>query len=180
MKYQLATINRSWDSTLDKNLNVVNGQTYVQTYACKGQPKCPVWSESLLCTLRTAKNPRLLHVDSVDSDQTGWTPRLIWVFAASTCHLLVLSWGGSLMSNKFQFTRTEEPVCISHVVVHVHVLSTDFFFFKLASISNNLWTAMLWYNFTIVFWQAIIMYSSLTDKIIGSLTDKIIDHLNHF
>ena len=29
MKYQLVTINRSWDSTLDKNLNLVYGQTYV-------------------------------------------------------------------------------------------------------------------------------------------------------
>ena len=31
---------------------------------------------------------------SEDSDQTGQMPRLIWVFAERTCHLMVLSWGG--------------------------------------------------------------------------------------
>ena len=38
---------------------------------------CPVWSESLLCTHLIAKDPRFLHADSEDSDQTGWMPRLI-------------------------------------------------------------------------------------------------------
>ena len=37
MKYQLATINRSWDSILDKNLNLVFGQRYICTYR---QPEC--------------------------------------------------------------------------------------------------------------------------------------------
>ena len=31
------------------------------------------------------------------TDQTGWMPRLIWVFAGHTATLLVLSWGGSFM-----------------------------------------------------------------------------------
>ena len=56
---------------------------------------CPVWSESSLCTQWVAKNPRFLHADSEDSDQTGRMPRLIWVFAGRTIILLVLSWGGS-------------------------------------------------------------------------------------
>ena len=58
----------------------------------------PVWSESSLCTQWVAKDPRFLHADSKDSDQTGRMPRLIWVFAGRTCHfaghtlaLLVLS-----------------------------------------------------------------------------------------
>ena len=55
----------------------------------------PVWSESSLCTQRVAKDPRFLHVDSEDSDQTGWMPRLIWVFAGRTLTLLVLSCRGS-------------------------------------------------------------------------------------
>ena len=46
----------------------------------------PVWSESLLCAQRVAKEP----ADSEDSDQTGRMPRLIWVFAGRTYHLLVL------------------------------------------------------------------------------------------
>ena len=49
---------------------------------------CPDWSESSLCALRVAKGPTYLHVDSKDSDQTGWMPRLIWVFAWHICHFV--------------------------------------------------------------------------------------------
>ena len=55
----------------------------------------PVWSESLLCAQWVAKDPRFLHADSEDSDQTGRMPRLIWVFAGHTLILLVLSCHGS-------------------------------------------------------------------------------------
>ena len=48
----------------------------------------PVWSESSLCTQWEAKDPRFLHADSEDSDQTGRIPRLIWVFAGRTLTLL--------------------------------------------------------------------------------------------
>ena len=48
----------------------------------------PVWSESLLCAQWIAKDPKLLHVDSEDSDQTGRMPRLIWVFTGHTCHFV--------------------------------------------------------------------------------------------
>ena len=51
----------------------------------------PVWSESSLCAKYVAKDPRFIHVDSKDSDQTG----LIWVFAGRTLTLLVLSCRGS-------------------------------------------------------------------------------------
>ena len=56
---------------------------------------CPGWSESSLCAKWLAKDPRFLHADSEDSDQTGRMPRLIWVFAGRTVILLVLSWDGS-------------------------------------------------------------------------------------
>ena len=55
----------------------------------------PVWSESSLCAQWVAKDPRFLHADSENSDQTGRMPRLIWVFTGHTLTLLVLSWGGS-------------------------------------------------------------------------------------
>ena len=55
----------------------------------------PVWSESSLCTPLVDKDPRFLHADSEDSDQTGQMPRLIWVFAGRTAILLVLSCPGS-------------------------------------------------------------------------------------
>ena len=45
-----------------------------------------VWSESSLCAQWEAKDPRFLHADSEDSDQTGRMPRLIWVFAGRTGH----------------------------------------------------------------------------------------------
>ena len=35
---------------------------------------------------------------SEDSDQTGRMPRLIWVFSGRTATLLVLSWGGSIVT----------------------------------------------------------------------------------
>ena len=52
---------------------------------------CPVWSESSMCAQWVAKDPRFLHADNEDSDQTGRMPRLIWVFAGRTLILLVLS-----------------------------------------------------------------------------------------
>ena len=54
----------------------------------------PVWSESSLCTQWIAKDPRFLHADSEDSDQTWQMPRLIWVFAGRTVTLLILSCRG--------------------------------------------------------------------------------------
>ena len=55
----------------------------------------PVWSESSLCAQRVAKDPKFLHADSEDADQTGQMPWLIWVFAGRTLILLVLSCRGS-------------------------------------------------------------------------------------
>ena len=40
---------------------------------------CPVWSVSSLYAQWVAKDPRFLHADNEDSDQTGWM--LVWVFA---------------------------------------------------------------------------------------------------
>ena len=45
---------------------------------------CPVWSEFSLCAQWKAMDPRFLHADSEDSDQTGRLPRLIWVFTWRT------------------------------------------------------------------------------------------------
>ena len=48
----------------------------------------PVWSESSLCAQCVAKDPRFLHADSEDSDQSGLMARMIWVFAGHTCHFV--------------------------------------------------------------------------------------------
>ena len=42
----------------------------------------PVWSETSLFAQYVAKDPSFLH------DQTGWMPRLIWVFTGWTCHFV--------------------------------------------------------------------------------------------
>ena len=55
----------------------------------------PVWSESSMRAQWVAKNPSFLHANSEDSDQPGWMPRLIWVYAGRTLTLLVLSCRGS-------------------------------------------------------------------------------------
>ena len=68
----------------------------------------PVWSESSLCAQWVAKDPRFLHADSEDSDQTGWMSRLIWVFAGHTLILFVLSCRSShinIISDNDRFHR---------------------------------------------------------------------------
>ena len=42
---------------------------------------CPVWSESSLSAWRKLGSSATRWVHSEDSDQPGWMPRLIWVFA---------------------------------------------------------------------------------------------------
>ena len=45
--------------------------------------------QSSLCTQWVPKDPRFLQTDSEVSDQTGWMPRLIWVFAGCTGHFVM-------------------------------------------------------------------------------------------
>ena len=56
---------------------------------------CLVWSESSLSAWRNLGSLATYWAHSEDSDQTGWMPRLIWVFAGRTLILLVLSCRGS-------------------------------------------------------------------------------------
>ena len=49
---------------------------------------CPVWSESLLSAWRKLGSLVTYCVHSKDADQTGWMPRLSWVFAGCTCHFV--------------------------------------------------------------------------------------------
>ena len=78
----------------------------------------PVWSESSLCTQWVAKDPSFLHADSEDSDQTGWMPRLTWVFAGRTCYFV-----------SFVMRRL---ICISLFLNHILVIlkSPNFQIFK--------------------------------------------------
>ena len=58
----------------------------------------PVWSQSSLSTWRKLRSLATHWAHSEDSDQAGWMPRLIWVFAGRTLILLVLSCGGCFWS----------------------------------------------------------------------------------
>ena len=82
----------------------------------------PVWSESSLCDQWVAKDPRFLHADSKDSDQTGRMPRLIWVFAGRTLTLLVLSCHGSytLMYTLYvRINKTKSSFLFSTELTHI-------------------------------------------------------------
>ena len=63
----------------------------------------PVWSESSLSAWRKLEPLATQWAHSEDSGQTGWMPRLIWVFAGRTATLLVLSRGGS-NAKKYSFS----------------------------------------------------------------------------
>ena len=90
-KYKMTLICTKYEPPHDKTNNVAVHP--VKTQISLGI--CPVWSESSMCAQWVAKDWSFLHADSEDSDQTGWMPRLIWVFTGRTATLLVLSWGGS-------------------------------------------------------------------------------------
>ena len=54
-----------------------------------------VWLESSMSAWRKLGSLAIHWAHSEDSDQNGWMPRLIWVFAGRTLILLVLSCRGS-------------------------------------------------------------------------------------
>ena len=60
----------------------------------------PVWSESLLYAWKNLEFWATYWAYSKNSDQTGWMPRLIWVFAGHTITLLVLSYRSSYRKGK--------------------------------------------------------------------------------
>ena len=47
-----------------------------------------------------AKDQNFPHADSEDTDQTGWMPRLIWIFTGRTCHFVGFAMRG-LISKTF-------------------------------------------------------------------------------
>ena len=64
---------------------------------------CPVRPESSLSAWRKLGSLATHWAHREDSDQTGWMPRLIGVFAGCTLILLVLSWGSSYNQNGYLY-----------------------------------------------------------------------------
>ena len=92
----------------------------------------PVWAESPRCAYWVAKDPRFLHADNEDSNQTGRMPRLIWVFAGRTLISLVLSWRSSFLIRNivsfFSFSRFRVLVaayeCVTPWIFHLTICKT--------------------------------------------------------
>ena len=86
----------------------------------------PVWTESSLCAQWVAKDLSFLHADSGDSDLTGQAAEtLIWVFAACTAILLVLSCPGSNNIQISQFNSIFESRKFNKVVISSCVIFTE-------------------------------------------------------
>ena len=83
---------------------------------------------------------------SEDSDQTGWMPRLIWVFAGRTVILLVLSRGGSFM-HKWQCHLIRLELYVhSHVNKYKHIKSFIIVFTDVVY-CMTLWKRLIWCEF---------------------------------
>ena len=94
-------------------LNSSNDMTKPTKWVCIQRRLRSALSGSSLCVQWTAKDPRFLHADSEDFDQTGRMPWLIWVFAVRTLVLLVLSCSGSFVSRFpcFQWIYESDSTC---------------------------------------------------------------------
>ena len=100
----------------------------------------PVWSEPSLSDLRIAKDQRLLHVDSEDSDQTGRMPSLIWVFTGPTNHFVVRRLinrndpqylGRQVWANRADLNQTAPSIRLHHnVQIHSNLFRCSNFYSK--------------------------------------------------
>ena len=95
-----------------------------QTMLCTQRRLTSAWAsaqsdQSSLCAQWVAKGPSFLHADSEDSDQTGWMPRLIWVFAGRTTILLVLLWGGSYFVAKSEVANCMIDVWLIYEIIKI-------------------------------------------------------------
>ena len=68
----------------------------------------PVWSESSLSAWRNIGPLTTYWAHSEDADQNGRMPRLIWVFAGCTDHLLVLSWITLCFSSNSSYLQMQD------------------------------------------------------------------------
>ena len=78
-------------------------------------------TQSDQCAQWVAKDPRFLHADSEDSDQTGQMPTLIWVLAGRTFTLLVLSCRGSSLLLIIWLSLIKTCVVLPHKKPHSNV-----------------------------------------------------------
>ena len=87
---EISIMMRSWnyDRICSGNLKPTNNNKRAASWQNQQNNLCALSDQSSLCAQWVAEDPMFLHADSEDFDQTGRMPRLIWVFAARTCHLV--------------------------------------------------------------------------------------------
>ena len=111
-----------------------------------------VWSESLLCAQWVAKDLSLLHADSKDSDQTGWMPRLIWVFAGRTCHFVGFVIRLLIYCVYMGFCNIcALSLCISSSVENLYAISK--MFCDVENWISTIWLCVLFNGISVVFGQ---------------------------
>ena len=81
----------------------------------------PDWSETSLSAWRKLGSFATHWAHSQDSDQTGWLPRLIWVFAGHTVILLVLSWVAQMFLLKQNVCVAMKGTSFRHNFVSVNL-----------------------------------------------------------
>ena len=81
----------------------------------------PPHDKTNIMTVRPAKTQISLGIHSKDSDQTGWMPRLIWVFAGLTVILLVLTWGGSIYFLRLLDYRKKKVYMWLEILFHIYL-----------------------------------------------------------
>ena len=114
----------SWNN-LQKHIWAMTWQNSTK-WLCTQQRLRSAWTfaksaQSSLCAQWVAKDPRFLHADSEDSDQTARMPRLIWVFTGRTLILLVLSCRGSYLP--VHFTDAHKSLYEDFLSTYIHKFS---------------------------------------------------------
>ena len=101
----------------------------------------PVWSESSLCAQWVAQDPRFLHANSEDFDQTGQMPRLISVFTERTCPFCWFCHKAAHVSFPEHFNRW----IVAHNLHSCYFSNLYCFLF--------IWFFWLFFFLTIIFWH---------------------------
>ena len=83
---------------------------------------CPVWSESSLSAWRKPGSLPTHWAHSEDSDQTGWMPRLIWVFAGRTCYFVGFEMRWLIFFNFVVLIGLENVIMITKCVLSMSVI----------------------------------------------------------
>ena len=86
--YMTNIINQFKTSTFYKPYEPPHDKNNKMTRAPSENSDQPGWTESSLSAWRNIGSSATHWIHCEDSDQTGWVPRLIWVFAGRTCHFI--------------------------------------------------------------------------------------------